>query len=31
VKGLVLDDERLKHPVVKGIAAPDHFDETPER
>jgi len=31
VKGFVLDDERLKHPVVKGIAAPDHFDEMLER
>ena len=31
VKGFVLDDERLKHPAVKGIAAPDHFDEMLER
>jgi hypothetical protein len=31
VKGFVLDDERLKHPVVKGIAAPDHYDEMLER
>jgi hypothetical protein len=31
VKGFVLDDERLKHHAVKGIAAPDHFDEMLER
>jgi len=31
VKGFVLDDERLKHPVVTGIAAPDHYDEMLER
>jgi len=31
VKGFVLDDERLKHPTVKGIAVPDHFDEMLER
>jgi len=31
VKGFVLDDERLKHPAVKGIAVPDHFDEMLER
>ena len=31
VKGFVLDDERLKHPAVKGLAAPDHFDEMLER
>jgi len=32
VKGFVLDDERLKHPVVPGIATPpDHFDELLER
>lgn len=32
VKGFVLDDERLKHPVVPGTAAPpDHFDELLER
>jgi hypothetical protein len=31
VKGFVLDDERLKHPMVKGIAVPDHFDEMLER
>lgn len=31
VKGFVLDDERLKHSVAKGIAAPDHFDEMLER
>jgi len=31
VKGFVLDDERLKHPAVKGIAASDHFDEMLER
>ena len=27
----MLDDERLKHPAVNGIAAPDHFDEMLER
>jgi len=31
VKGFVLDDERLKHPAVAGIASPDHFDELLER
>jgi hypothetical protein len=31
VKGFVLDDEHLRNFVVKRIAAPDHFDETPER
>jgi hypothetical protein len=31
VKGFVLDDERLKHPAVTSIAAPDHFDEMLER
>jgi len=31
VKGFVLDDERLKHRAVTGIAVPDHFDEMLER
>lgn len=31
VKGFVLDDERLKNPLVAGSAVPDYFDEMLER
>ena len=31
VKGFVMDDERLKNPLVKGSAVPDYFDEMLER
>lgn len=31
VKGFTLDDERLKHPPVKGSPVPDYFDELLER
>jgi len=31
IKGFVMDDERLKNPPVKGVAAPDYFDEMLER
>ena len=27
VKGFVMDDERLKNPLVKGSVVPDYFDE----
>ncbi len=31
IKGFTMDDERLKNPPVKGVAAPDYFDEILER
>jgi hypothetical protein len=31
VKGFVMDDQRLKNPLIRGFAAPDYFDELLER